>query len=159
MDKRIGMVGMAVFCILAVVVCYGFFSAKSEKPAMSQAGLSMPFPDMMNQLSRDMSLWVRLNPEEKKLAVDAVISLYKNRENIAILNNSDFYVGKIDDSVRSNPIAVNMNIMTILRVIAVMEYDFFNGTNKDDLARQTLGEKAFIENQNRRQALAQQQGK
>jgi len=44
-----------------------------------------------------------------------------------------------------------MDIMTMLNILAVMEYDYYNGQNKDELARKVLGEKAFEENQVRRQ--------
>ncbi|HOW59986.1 MAG TPA: hypothetical protein PLO78_09720 [Candidatus Omnitrophota bacterium] len=160
MDKRIGMVGVAVFCILAVVVCYGFLSGKSDQVTLGekQGGLGIMFPDMMNQLSQNMSLWPRMNQDEKKLAVSAVIGLYKTRENSAILNTPEFYVGKIDDTLKSDPSVSNLSIMAMLRILAIMEYDYYNGQDKDTLARQILGEKGFTENQRRRQ-LEQQQAK
>lgn len=154
MDKRIGMIGMAVFCILAVVVCYGFFSMKSEKKAAleKRQGLGMPFPEMMNQLGQNMGVWSSMSKDEKKAAVDAIISLNKTRENVAILNGADFYINKIDDTLKNNPPVVALNVMTLVRILAIMDYDYYNGQNKDELARQTLGEKAYKENQQRRQA-------
>jgi hypothetical protein len=75
-----------------------------------------------------MSLWERLNIIEKKAAVDGVLLLYKNRDNVAILNNAEFYAGKIDETLRTNPIVVNLDIATMLKILAIMEYDYYNAT-------------------------------
>lgn len=150
--------GMIVLGVLAVVLCLGFLGIKTEKkPVVEQKQQSsgLAFGDMMNQLSQNMSLWNRLDADEKKQAVTAVVAVYKNRDNIAILNPADFYVNKINDTLLSNPSVMNMDIMTMLRILAVMEYDYYNGQNKDELARTILGDKAFAENQLRRQANAQ----
>lgn len=160
MDKRIGMIGMIVFCLLTGVVCYGFLSMKSSKTVVpvKQEGTGLPFPVVMTQLSQNMVLWASMSQGEKKTTVEAVINLYKNRENAAILNGADFYTNKINDTLRTNPPVANLNIMTLVRILAIMDYDFYNGQNKEELAQQTLGERAFKENQARRQAeLAQQQ--
>jgi len=155
MNKRIGLIVLAVAGVLAVGSCYGFLSVKTDKaPVTDKKGSGVAFPDMMTQLSQNMNLWERLNLDEKKQAVDAVISLYKNRDNVAILNTGEFYVGKIDETLKNNPSVVNMDIMTMMRILPIMEYDFYNGENKDTLARKTLGEKGFTENQTRRQMSA-----
>ncbi|HNX69522.1 MAG TPA: hypothetical protein PLL75_06225 [Candidatus Omnitrophota bacterium] len=154
MDKRIG---VAVLVLLTVSLCYGFFGVKNAKESepQKQANSGIAFPDMMNQLSRNMSLWPKLGQEEKKQAVSAIIGLYKNRENAAILNTPEFYVTKINESLRGNPVAASMDIMTMVRVLAVMEYDFYNGQDKEELAKKLLGEKGYQENKMRRQAGAQ----
>jgi len=152
MNKRIGLIALAVAGVLAVGSCYGFLSVKTDKAPVSENKSSgMAFPDMMTQLSQNLTLWERLSAAEKKQAVDAVIGLYKNRDNIAILNAGDFYVTKIDETLKANPPVISMDIMTMMRILAVMEYDFYNGENKDALAKKLLGEKGFAENQMRRQ--------
>jgi len=135
--------------------CYGFLSVKTDKTAAAdKQGTGLAFSNMMTQLSQNMSLWGRLNAAEKKQAVEAVIGLYKNRDNVGILNTGEFYTNKIDETIRGNPSVANMDIMTMVRILAIMEYDFYNGENKDALARKTLGEKGFLENQTRRQMSA-----
>jgi hypothetical protein len=152
MNKRMGLIVLAVAGVLAVGSCYGFLSVKTDKagsPEKKASGVN--FPDMMTQLSQNMSFWKRLNPSEKKQAVDAVIGLYKNRDNVALLNSGEFYSEKIDETLRDNPGVMNMDIMTLMRILAIMEYDFYNGENKDALAKKTLGDKGFSDNQTRRQ--------
>lgn len=152
MDKRIGWAALAVAGVLIVGLCYGFLSNRGGKSSLpDKPGVGMAFPELMNQLSRNMSLWERLNIIEKKAAVEGVILLYKNRDNIAIMNNSDFYVGKIDETLRTNPMVVNLDITTMVRILAIMEYDYYNGENKDDLALKTLGQQGFNENRTRRE--------
>ena len=156
MNKRIGLIALAVAGVLAVGSCYGFLGIKTDKEAVSDSkGSGMIFPDMMNQLSKNMDLWERMNSKEKTLAVEAVIGLFKNRDNTAILNTPEFYIGKIDETLSGNPAVSHMDIMTLIRVLAVMEYDFYNGQNKDELAKKLLGEKGFEENKTRRQMSAQ----
>ncbi len=154
MTKRAGMI---VLGVLAVVLCLGFLSIKTEKKpaAAEKQGTGMAFGDMMSQLSQDMSLWNQMSADEKKQAINAVVAVYKNRENVAILNSADFYMTKINETLTNNPSVASMDIMTMLRILAVMEYDYYNGQNKEELARKILGEKAFAENQLRRQANAQ----
>jgi hypothetical protein len=155
MNKRIGLIVLAVAGVLVVGSCYGFLGINADKASVAgKKGSGVAFPDMMTQLSQNMALWERLGGDEKKMAVEAVIGLYKNRDNVAILNTGEFYAGKIDETLRSNPSVMNMDIMTLMRVLAIMEYDFYNGENKDDLAKKTLGEKGFTENQTRRQMSA-----
>lgn len=155
MNKRIGLVVLAVAGVLVAGSCYGFLGVKTDKvPVADKKGSGVAFPDMMTQLSRNMALWERMGGDEKKQSVEAVIGLYKNRDNVAILNTGEFYAGKIDETLKANPSVANMDIMTLLRVLSIMEYDFYNGENKDALARKTLGEKGFAENQTRRQMSA-----
>ena len=155
MDKRIGWAAVAVAGVLIMGLCYGFLSNRTGKSSLpDRPGAGMAFPELMNQLSRNMSLWERLNLTEKKAAIDGVILLYRNRDNIAILNNSEFYAGKIDETLRTNPMVVNLDITTMLRILAIMEYDYYNGENKDTLALKTLGKQGFEQNRTRRELAA-----
>lgn len=156
MNKRTGLIVLIVAGVLVVGSCYGFLGIKTDKGAMSaRKGFGMAFPDMMNRLSKNMALWGQLSADEKKQAVEAVIGLYKSRDNAAILKSGEFYVGKIDETLTANPSVANMDIMMLLQILAVMEYDFYNGQNKDALARKMLGEKGFEENRNRMKMSAQ----
>ena len=155
MDKRIGWAALAVAGVLVVGLCYRFWSNRAGKSVVEdKPGVGLAFPELMNQLSRNMSLWERMNQTEKRAAAEGVILLIKNRDNSAILNNAVFYVGKIDETLRTNPMVVNLDVTTMLRILAIMEYDFYNGENKDDLALKTLGRTGFNENRTRRELAA-----
>ena len=157
MNKRIGLIAVVLAGVLAIGLCYGFLNGKGEKPvgALDQRGLGMPFPNMMAQLSQNMGIWGNMSSNEKTMAVSAVIGLYKGKDNAAILNTPEFYVQKINETLAANPPVANADILTLMRILAVMEYDFFNGENKDDLAKKVLGARGYEENKARRQAQAQ----
>ncbi|HQB12286.1 MAG TPA: hypothetical protein PLX96_04855 [Candidatus Omnitrophota bacterium] len=162
MKKQTGLVVVLIVVAVAIGGTYYRLNVKADKTTLNTTvksqdasqGSGIPFPEKMNQLSRNMSLWGRLSPEEKTQAVDAVIALYRNRDNIAILNTGEFYVGKIDETIRGNPPVANMDIMTLMRILSIMEYDFYNGQNKDELARNTLGDKGYEDNRTRRRMTA-----
>lgn len=118
-------------------------AAKSSSDSGSKGDALKPadFGNMMNQLSANLMTWNSLSNANKTQAVDAVIQLYKNRENSAILKPADFYVQKIDEAIGANPAMANSNLINIVRIMAVMEYDFYNGKNKDDLAKEVLGDR------------------
>ena len=148
MKKRI----LILVCWSMVVAVWGadaaFFEQK-EKPQAQATG--RPFEEMMNKLTVSLQGWNQLNQDDKLKAVDAVISLYKVRENSAILNSGSFYVKKVDDTLAGDPSVLNMNLPTVMKILSVMEYDFYNGQNKDELARQILGENGYEANKSRRQ--------
>ena len=77
MNKRIGLIALAVAGVLAVGSCYGFLSVKTDKTpaADKKASSGIAFPDMMTQLSQNLTLWEKLDTAEKKQAVGAVIGL------------------------------------------------------------------------------------
>lgn len=129
---------------LGVVHFAGFFDAKKDGSApagSSSQAPAMPFGQMMNALSQNMTLWNSLDYDSKVQAINAVVTLYKNRDNAAITQPADFYVKKFDEALMGNPSLMGMDIMTMTKIMAVMESDFYNGQNKDELAKAVLGEK------------------
>lgn len=107
----------------------------------SPAAADLSFPQMMGRLSQNMSVWTALTPENKKKAIEAAVLLYQNRQNTAILRPVDFYVTQIDQSLSSNPAFLATDLMSLVKILAVIEYDFYNGQDKDALAKEVLGEK------------------
>lgn len=125
--------------------------AKSASQEMQK--MNADFPNMMGQLSKSMESWNQYAPENQAAAVRAVIGLYKSRQNTAILKDPDFYVERISQSLNGNQTLRALPIQGVLRILAIMEYDFYNGQDKDELARQALGEKLFAANKRRIQLL------
>ena len=69
--------------------------------------------------------------------------LFRERQNIAILRPADFYATQIDRALAANSQMQGADLMTVVKMMAVMEYDFYNGQNKDALAKEVLGEKVY----------------
>lgn len=169
MEKYSKWIVVVLVVLLAAGAAVGFVNARKEaaiagtnlsKPAAGAIASDekvsgIPFPIVMGQLSQNMRVWSQLSNTEKKQVLNAVILLYRTRDNIAIMRDSDFYIDRIEDTLKQNPPVVGTDILTLVKILSVMEYDFFNGQNKDQLAREVLGEKGFAENQNRLRMLAQ----
>ena len=119
---------------------------KSGSSAMGNSqsrGSGLPFPQMMGALSQNMTLWPTLSEENKKKAVEATVMLFRERQNTAIMRPADFYVTQIDRALAANSQMQGADLMTVVKMMAVMEYDFYNGQNKDALAKEVLGEKVY----------------
>ena len=135
---------------LAFLSNAGSIFASDKKPVeTSVQGLA--FPQMMERLTSNLEIWKDLNPDQKKEAVQASIALYKSRENTAILNTPEFYAKKIDETITGNSSVMNMSLLNVIKILAVMEYDFYNGQSKEELAKQVLGEKTYQSNRMRLQ--------
>lgn len=127
------------------------FFDKDKAPSQAASQPAGPtFEQMMNQLSVNCMYWNQLSDENKKRAVDAVIQLYRVRDNVAILGSPDFYVRKVNETLAGDPGVANLDLPQVIKILSVMEYDFYNGQNKDEVAKQTLGEKMYEANKLRR---------
>ena len=102
-----------------------------------------------NTLNRSSEIWTRVNDSENKyFIVEHYIDTYR-QAGIAITKPPEHYTVMIDDMIYNNPSVSSKPFSDILRIVAVMEYDFNNGQNKDTLARQLLGEKVYLSNRAR----------
>lgn len=71
------------------------------------------------------------------------------QQGITIQNPPALYVNAIDTMSESDREMLKQPFENILRVIAIIEYDFDNGQDKNKMALQILGEKGFQENKER----------
>jgi len=110
---------------------------------------SVAFNQAMSALVTSSAPWLSLDSNLKTRAVDVMINLYKVRENAAILNSSKFYVQKIDESLSQDRDLASVPFPQLIKILAVMEYDFYNGQDKDELARQILGDRLYESNKKR----------
>ncbi len=145
-----------------VLVCsnsYGWFENMKLQPPKNEqnedSGLPLEsdpmFQAKIDKLFTSVQNWNELTHREKIKAVDIIITLFKQRENSAILNTSEFYVGKIDESFGQDPTMMSMPLPLLVKIFAVMEYDFYNGQEKEKLAMETLGQQMYDDNKKRRE--------
>jgi len=95
---------------------------------------------LMQALQRDMTSWDRLIWADKVAAVRLVILYFQSRQNTAILKTPEFYAKKIDDLLNSSPGMKKNPISLVLKLAAILEYDFYNGMDKQELVVGALGE-------------------
>lgn len=84
----------------------------------------------------------------KILTVDRAI--YQHKEKGATISNPPLhYVQMIDVASAQNPALLNQPFNQLLQLMAIMEYDFDNGTDRDQLAQKLLGEQGWKSNRHR----------
>ncbi|MCM8774746.1 MAG: hypothetical protein NC930_00080 [Candidatus Omnitrophica bacterium] len=130
-----------------------FFSSKqalqpagSVESATPKEPVSPNLPYIIAQLNLNMLSWQDVRRVDQVAAVQEMIRLFKERENSAILNSAEFYTDRINEMITANPTVKNVTLPTLVKIVAVMEYDFYNGQNKEDLAQQILGPQLYEQN-------------
>jgi hypothetical protein len=151
---------VTIFCAAAIFLSLGFqwgepkkketVSSPQKTRTMSSTN-EMSLPEMMTLLSKNMQSWSSLKPEQKERAVDAALTYYRNTENTAILKPAAFYAAQLDQSFSANPEFLSADILAMVKLLAVVEYDFYNGQDKDELAKQVLGDEMYRTIQTARQ--------
>ena len=101
----------------------------------------------MEQSSEVWSLMVET--QAKALTVARQIDLYKQENNITIAKDPMHYAQMIDEISSQNPELLKKPFKDVLRFVAILEYDFDNGQDKNTMAINLLGEKMYLENRKR----------
>ena len=109
---------------------------------------------LMTELMRSSEKWPLLDQNLKSKAVEGYINfLFKVKEKATIKKPAEYYVVKIDEMLQQNP-KTPQNIPSLIKIQAVMDYDFDNGGDKDQLAKEILGPKLYLANKARLAATA-----
>ncbi len=102
--------------------------------------------ELMETSSEVWKLMIDVNP--KVATVDRYIEWYKQR-GVIIKNPPIYYVQMIDAMTKSNDSLLKVPFEEVLKRVAIIEYDFDNGRDKDLMAREILGEEMFQRNKKR----------
>lgn len=89
-----------------------------------------------------------INTQDKQIVVEEFIKKYSS-QGISIRKPAGYYANFIDELSKGSPAMLEMSFDRVLQVVAVMEYDFDNGQNKDMLAQKILGPKFYETNKKR----------
>lgn len=94
-------------------------------------------------------LWAYMVEQTPKVkTVQRYIDAYA-KQGIYIRKDAYVYVEMIDDITRDNAVLLNGPFADVLKFVAIMEYDFDNGKDKNAMARSLLGDKVYQENKMR----------
>ena len=128
-------------------------NSNAAAPAHADVGAGSNVPalpiEKMTGLLNKMETWNELSPLEKEGAIKTIFDLFRNRENSAITKSAKFYADRVDAALTENPTFLNASLPSLVKILAVMEYDFYNGQNKETLAQQVLGDKLYESNRKR----------
>lgn len=140
------MVALIPVCVLCFLALANFHNFSALNGAKEEKGLAQEAA----RFSASMEGWPSLSwPEKEKLIYSAIL-LFRLQLNCAILKSPGYYVVQIDHLLKQNPSAKENSLFTLLKGVAITEYDFYNGVNADEQALKFLGPKMFEENQKAR---------
>ena len=109
----------------------------------------MYLASLIREFDHASLLWLQLGDIlVKALIVDRYVDLFRG-EGTDIRKDIFHYVAMIDDMAMSSPELLQNPFKEVLRIVAIMEYDFRNGQDPDWLARSLLGERAYMDNKRR----------
>ena len=115
----------------------------------SQVKEVVDIEDLWNTFETTSNNWpLIMEPQAKVLTVDRWIHQYQEK-GITISKSPAYYAQMIDGISEQNPALLNQPFEKLLQFMAIVEYDFDNGTDKDQLAKKFLGEQAWKSNRHR----------
>ncbi len=100
-------------------------------------------------LGRSSEIWAKVvKRADKEFIVKHYIEEHQ-AQGATIARPPSFYATRIDELRQSNPQMLTAPFLRLLQVVAITEYDFDNGANKEALAFQVLGQDAYRANKQR----------
>ena len=123
--------------------------AGDEAQRAEAADTVVDIQDLWNALDVSSESWAQIVDKEiKVLTVSEYMDRFRKMK-IKINKSPGHYVGLIDALGQQMAGFLSAPFANVLSYAAIMEYDFDNGTNKDELARQVLGAEQFESNRKR----------
>lgn len=121
----------------------------SAAAAAAVAETTIGMQELWSALDKSARPWAQIIDREiKLLTVSEFIDRFR-KNGIVIAHSPGEYVGKIDALTTNNPDMLKSPFGNLLSYAAIVDYDFDNGHNKDELARQILGDANFWANKRR----------
>lgn len=112
--------------------------------------------EIFNALQESGKPWeLIIDRQDKEVVVQEFIKEYLS-QGVRIQKPAGYYADFIDEMCKNSPEMLQMPFARILQVVAVMEYDFDNGQNKDLMAQKILGPQVYEENKQRLMKVASQ---
>jgi hypothetical protein len=126
---------------------------KEEALRQQQPPVQQPYPsgfremvedvvdlkDIVASLDRSGQAWtLMIDVEAKAMVVQYYIQRFR-QQGVMIVKDPAYYVVLIDGMAQANPQTMEQPFANIFQVVAVIEYDFDNGQDKDALALRVLG--------------------
>lgn len=105
--------------------------------------------DVWAKLDINSKAWaLMIDDQAKTMTVSEYIERYR-KQGVKIQKQPIYYAKMIDDMTTQNASMLDKPLMELLEILAVMDYDFDIGKDKDSLARKILGPQAYEANRKR----------
>ena len=131
-----------------------FREQQAQTGAMSAEQLGVQseadFSDVIQDLLKTSRAWTLMVDAQAKEAVVAYFLNELRGKGIVVQKPAWYYVALVDTMSGESPDMLTQPFNRVLQVVAILEYDYDNGQDKDMLAYQLLGSKeAVIQNRRR----------
>jgi hypothetical protein len=104
---------------------------------------------LWSALDDDASAWTLIMDQEiKSMTVAEYIERFRS-QGVVIKQPPHHYAEMIDSLSMQNPQMLSNAFANVLSIVAILEYDFDNGRDKDQLAREVLGADGYERNKER----------
>ncbi|HTY45421.1 MAG TPA: hypothetical protein VMD52_05485 [Patescibacteria group bacterium] len=131
------------------------FSAAGMPPIPQQAippageDANVDLIRIINGMKTSSKGWLQIaDPKKREMVVYYFITEDKDK-GIKINKPALHYRGMIDGMAAQTPDMLNLPFEQVLQIVAILEYDFDNGQDKDAMARKILGEEEYQKNKKR----------
>lgn len=129
-------------------------AASQQQQALPQTGSAevkdvVDLSEVWKKLDTRSTVWTLLiDDQAKALTVSEYINRF-HRQGVKINEPPEHYVQMIDQIITQNPEMLDRPFGELVQIVAIVDYDFDNGMDKDALARKVLGEQGFEANKQR----------
>lgn len=128
----------------------GLVSAESSQKR-NQYDEIVSLQDIWREMEISSEIWMEMIDRQPKIETVKKYVDYFQGKQILIRKDPAHYVGMIDLMSNQSPEMLKQPFWVILRMVAIMEYDFDNGVDPDVLARKALGKSLYEKNKMRLQ--------
>ncbi len=170
MQKKYVVIGFAVAAVAAIIFWTRLNAVQNSGTAWqggspsvtSQQAAQQNLPPrkspeeynaMMGDLSQSLQNWQSLHPDDQRLAVAAIMQLLAQQKRGTMTLPPAYYADRINQTMQVNQEVMTMPLDRVLVIMAVMDYDFDNGQDKELLAQEVLGPSMYAANKARRDQL------
>ena len=116
-------------------------------PAAEESVVEMN--DILKSLETSSKAWSMIIDREPKTFIVLKYIDYFKSQKILIKKSADYYVDLIDGMATQDPAMLQNPFKNILQLVAILEYDFDNGQDKDKMVIGVLGKEGYLQNKKR----------
>ena len=109
--------------------------------------------EVWSSLETSSRAWaLMIDPEAKVATVSKFMDVFRKNK-IELRKSPENYAAMIDSMAQTSPEMLQRPFTQVLQLVAIIEYDFNNGQNKDAMALQVLGTPEAVEQNKKRLGL------
>lgn len=105
--------------------------------------------DVLKSLETSSKAWTLMIDRDPKIFVIMQYMDYFKENRVKIKKSADYYVDLIDAMAAQDPAMLKNPFKNVFQLVAILEYDFDNGQDKDKMVINLLGRDGFLQNKKR----------